>query len=753
MDQTTNLYSNGFTQRLFVEPEYGASIERGGKRRCLGCMHLYDAEFDMCPVCGYIVNTPIEHPLLLQPGIVLSGKYMVGRALNFSESGAVYIAWDMELHRKVAVKEYLPVSLATRPLGQKLVTVFAGEREIQFESGLSVFVNNAVQLSKYRRESSVVTVYDVFEENKTAYVVRELLEGETFEDYLCAKGKLSLAKAWNILAPIAHVLKLLHKGGIVHLNIEPKNIIFTEKGEVKLVDYGSYKYLAASANRRLSGNDINGYLPEETCRSLGDYSAATDVYSLAAVIYRAVTGIEPAAALTRRAALEKDGRDALEPIEKYAEGLTKNQINAINNALNVYVRDRTQNTAELEAQLFTAEKVKRVKSSIKKTDKLKWPKWLKIAAPAAALASLAVCVLAITGVIGPKTGLKNAYSVPLGQTTVPDILSMNLIEAEKVLAENNLQFVVADAKANDYAAKDTVLLQQPDAGGVVNVGQVISLTVSSGNGSAMVEDVRGFAIETARELLESRGFKVVTRENNNSDYAKDVVYAQSIEASEQEKGTEITLYVSKGNSSIVTSTQVKIPNITKMDFDAAVEMLKSKGLYVAITQVKRDKKMPDNQIISQSPSGGKTDNAGRIITVTVSRNDTSIYVPDVSNMKHEAAVKLLEQLGFSVETRRELERTVAKGTVISQSVPSGSSVEAGTKISLTVSDGYMATVPDVSGKSLERAQELLMESGLSSCIKGNDLHDNKKYVVVSQGLKPGTKAQLGEQVELTVSSD
>ena len=753
MSETTNLYGSGFTQRLFIEPDYSGSLERGGKRRCMGCMHLYDAEFDMCPYCGYAVNTEIEYAALLQPGTVLNQKYTVGKAIGYSDFGAVYLAWDMEYRRKVTIKEYLPKDLSTRGMGQPQVTVFPGEKGLHYESGLEVFVENAVHIAKYRRESAVVTVFDVFEENKTAYIVREYLEGETLEERLEKEEAFGLSSAMEILAPIIGALHLLHSDGIVHMNIEPKNIFLSDKGEVKLIDFGMSKFETAFAGRNLKSMMSEGYSPEEIYRSLGDFGSWTDVYSVAAILYRMLTGKAPADSLARRKALEKTGKDILEPVEKIATELTKSQAVAIKNALNVFSQDRTPDMATFMNELYSEGKVRARKNRIKKVDRLSWPLWAKIAAPAAAVLVMTFGALIFTGVIGPKSNLEESYSIPAGKTAVPNIHSKDIAQAEKILKEHNLQFVISDAQSNNHAVKDTVIKQEPDAGDVVNYGEIIRLTVSSGPGKAYVEDVTGFAIEDARELLEGRGFKVVTQSDHNSDYARDVVYDQTIKNIDQEKGTEITLYVSSGSSAIVTSTEIQIPDLIGSDYDNARRSLKSAGLYLAIVEISYDENIPEGQIVNQVPEGGAKGRAGEIITVTINKQKNMVYVPETEGMKKESAVEMLEAQGFVVELKEASDRRTEKGTVISQSIGSGGSVMVGTRITLTVSTGYTAQVPDVCGKPLEEAQAILMESGFSSRIKDYGDSSEKKNTVLLQSIKPGTEAELGTEVMFIVSNE
>ena len=110
------------------------------KTRCLGCMEEYDSDYGLCPSCGYEPDTEVDSPTHMKPGVLLHGKYLIGRVLGYGGFGVTYIGWDFKLQRKVAIKEYLPSEFATRLIGQTQVSVYGGNKEEQFSDGMSLFV-------------------------------------------------------------------------------------------------------------------------------------------------------------------------------------------------------------------------------------------------------------------------------------------------------------------------------------------------------------------------------------------------------------------------------------------------------------------------------------------------------------------------------------------------------------------------------------------------------------------------------------
>jgi serine/threonine protein kinase len=202
-------------------------------------MELFGDEFEICPHCGYVVGTHAEEAIHIEPGTLLYDRYIVGKVLGYGGFGVTYLGWDGKLEQKVAIKEYLPGEFSTRMPGQSQVTVFNGEKNEQFHDGLKKFVEEAKHLAKFQNEQGIVKIFDSFEENDTAYIIMEYLDGETLTDYLRREKTIPEDVAVAILMPVMESLQAVHDAGLLHRDIAPDNIFLTKSGEVKLIDFGA----------------------------------------------------------------------------------------------------------------------------------------------------------------------------------------------------------------------------------------------------------------------------------------------------------------------------------------------------------------------------------------------------------------------------------------------------------------------------------------------------------------------------------
>ena len=220
--------------------------------RCMGCMEELSPDLDVCPHCGYKKGTPPENALYLEPETILAGRYIIGKVLGAGGFGITYIAWDLEMERKVAIKEYLPKDFATRFPGQTVVSVYGGEKTEYFETGLNSFVDEAKRLAKLNSVNGIVHIFDSFIENATAYIIMEFLDGETLKDLAKREKTIPYEQAVGYLIPVLRELEKVHAEGIIHRDIAPDNIFLTKDGKVKLIDFGASKYATYLHSKSLS---------------------------------------------------------------------------------------------------------------------------------------------------------------------------------------------------------------------------------------------------------------------------------------------------------------------------------------------------------------------------------------------------------------------------------------------------------------------------------------------------------------------
>lgn len=260
---------------------------------CNHCMAQLNEIGEKCPVCGK-ENTgtiPAHH---LLPGTILNGKFYVGEALGEGGFGITYIGRDIKLDMKVAIKEFYPNGYVNRSntiSPQVNDSVTEGRRDF-FEKGRERFLKEAQILAKFSGEPGVVDVRDFFEENNTAYIIMEFLDGVDLKTYLKEKGTLTPAHTIQLLMPVMNSLKKVHAQGLIHRDISPDNIMVIGD-KVKLLDFGAARTVSAEANKSLSVMLKPGYAPEEQYRSKGNQGPWTDIYALCATMYKCITGITP----------------------------------------------------------------------------------------------------------------------------------------------------------------------------------------------------------------------------------------------------------------------------------------------------------------------------------------------------------------------------------------------------------------------------------------------------------------------------
>ena len=253
-----------------------------------------------CPHCGYDQSHAREdYPLALPHGAILDGQYILGRVLGQGGFGITYVAQEYRSRKLVAVKEYLPDGMAIRT-GTPTVTAYSGQRGENFQYGKECFLQEAKTLAEFIGNPNIVRVHSYFEENGTAYFVMDYVEGISFQKYIKDHGgKISWQEAGHILVPVMGALGAVHSKGIIHRDVTPDNIFITSSGEVKLLDFGAARYSLGDQSRSLDVVLKHGFAPREQYSRHGRQGPYTDVYSVAASFYYAVTGRRPPDAIDR----------------------------------------------------------------------------------------------------------------------------------------------------------------------------------------------------------------------------------------------------------------------------------------------------------------------------------------------------------------------------------------------------------------------------------------------------------------------
>lgn len=723
-------------------------------KRCMGCMNEYSEEFEICPYCGFVENSEPESPLHMEPGTYLADRYIVGRVVGYGGFGVTYIGWDAKLEQKVAIKEYLPSEFSTRAPGHSKLTIYSGDKAEQFSKGLNQFVDEAKRLAKFQNTTGIVKVFDSFEENQTAYIIMEYLDGETLAAKLKRDGVMAADDAISLLMPIMESLETVHEEGILHRDIAPDNIFITKDGDAKLIDFGAARYATTGYSMSLTVLIKPGFSPEEQYRTRGDQGPHTDVYSMAATLYKTITGKTPPDSLKRRVEFEKSNKDILFPLHKFAKEIPESTENAITNALNVRIEDRTPTMAAFIGEL-KSDNVKRVGNKIRRIDLLRWPLWAKISVPLVALALIVTGVLFAFGIIGFDSNLKNETEIPEGMTRTPNVVNTELHSAEDKLKGLELKIFVEGQEYSNDIPMNFIKSQNPGGGAVVDKMTNINVHISAGIDGEVVPDLYGLPLEDAKAQLESLTFVCETTEDFDATIAAGCIMKQSVEAGkEAAKGSTIVLTVSKGRdpSKEYPAKEVKVINFVGMTYNDAIKSAAKAELVIKVSEKKYSDSVPENTVMAQSVPADSVINNDKVIELTVSLGKKTVVVPYVIGATEANAKAMLSEKELKVTVEYKNSDSFAAGLVMSQSVAAKKKVSPGTEVKITVSKGAARfAVPNVVGKSETSARTTLNSKGLKVSVSYAKNSSIAEGTVISQNPESGN-VKSGDTVKMTVSS-
>ncbi len=244
-----------------------------------------------CPSCGAALGG-----LQLRVGTVLhNGALTLERVLGQGGFGITYLAHDEQLNRSVSVKELFPEG-STRRGNNVVPPATYGARG--FQDARTRFLEEARTLAQFHHEG-VIRVYGVFEENATAYMTMEYLEGHTLGQEINQLGPLEPKTVREIAERILDALEVVHRAGLLHRDIKPDNVFLADDGRVVLIDFGSARTFVSSQTVQHTRLVSAGYAAPEQYASSAKFGPYTDIYGLSATLYHALMGQAPPSATDR----------------------------------------------------------------------------------------------------------------------------------------------------------------------------------------------------------------------------------------------------------------------------------------------------------------------------------------------------------------------------------------------------------------------------------------------------------------------
>lgn len=543
---------------------------------CMGCMKEI-GNVQQCPFCGFHNDTVAPAPYL-PLRTVIGGRYTVGKVISASGDGVTYIAWDNESRETVTVREFLPVENITRLQGQTEVIVNEDSRLVFYDSVREFLALNR-KLAMSRNLSALIPVIDIIEENNTAYAVSEYLETITLRDFLLKSrtGYLGWDKVKTLMMPVLTTVASLHSMDIYHRGISPNTLVLGRDGKLRLT--GFMISSARCLKTRVKPEMFPGYAAIEQYHDVDDTGAWTDVYGIAAVIYRALIGSTPAEAS------ERITNDKLMIPPRFAEALPAYLVSALDHALTIEPGDRTATVDELREELsgspstMASNAIHEVRereveaptttedevAERKRLEKLARQEQQKHEQIKMALIAFAIClgigVLALGGWM-TYDHFKNNPKEPTTDGVVQMIEVPNFVGQSYSRISNDevqktrFKFTV-DYQYSDSAEAGVIIGQNLEAGTQTEQGSELKLTVSKGIEYVTLIDVSGMDYNKAFNLLTEAGFvcKKVEKNNDGSHTANEVITVTPEAGKEYERGKEI--YVQVWGAPPTTATTTK----------------------------------------------------------------------------------------------------------------------------------------------------------------------------------------------------
>ncbi len=287
----------------------------------------------------------------LQPGtLLLHGQYKITRFLQNGGFGITYLAQD-SLDRKVVIKECFPGGFCRRT--NTIVSARSRAHKRELQSIIRLFVQEAHNLAKLVHPN-IVGVHQVFEDNDTAYMAIDFIDGKDLLDIVEDPSvTLKPAQIVGITRKLLSAIGFVHDHGVLHRDISPDNVLLKKDGEPILIDFGAARAHASNTNRALSALRVvkDGYSPQEFYISGSDQGPWSDLYALAASLYHVIRGAAPVNGQARLAALAEGRDDPYEPLAGSLDGYPANFLEAIDKAMSTLPKNRLQSAGEWLAML------------------------------------------------------------------------------------------------------------------------------------------------------------------------------------------------------------------------------------------------------------------------------------------------------------------------------------------------------------------------------------------------------------------
>jgi serine/threonine-protein kinase len=643
----------------------------------------------------------------IPPGTVIDGRYKVISRLGTGGMADVFLAEDQQLGRKLAVK------LLHRRFAEDPGFVERFRREAQAAAGL--------------QHPNVVSVYDRGEYDGTYYIAMEYVPGRTLKQLIRDDAPLDPVRAIDLTIQVLKAARFAHRRGVIHRDLKPHNVIVDDTDHAKVTDFGIARAGASDMTETGSIMGTAQYLSPEQAQGHA-VSAASDLYSVAVVLYELLTGTVPFDAEAAVTIALKHVSEAPRAISALNPSIPPELEQVVMWALNKNPADRPADADRFVAALEQARAAIVARGRGQRT-----------ASIAALSAAGGVAGLAGAGAAG-AAGARQPAPDP---GTMPPLPPVPPPDWESNGEDGAGHDGGADGHDGRRGARRWlwVLLLL-----VLLAGGGVAAYLLTRPAKRLVPTVVLEKLTTARAQLQNDGFGVNLNYQTDKHAAGIVINQYPLGNQKVDEGSTVTLTVSNGPGNGT------VPSVQGLQLDQAKKAITRAKLKVGRILMRSSATYAQGEVIQTDPTAGQTPPVGTPVTITVSTGKPLVAVPDVSGQSEADARSLLGGDGFNVTTSNQSSTTVKVGNVISTSPGAGTKVASGSTVNLVIAQKpTTATVPSVTGKPRDTAESVLKAAGFHVTATQQATTDQARDgVVLTQTPTGNATAKYGSTVTIVV---
>jgi serine/threonine-protein kinase len=660
-------------------------------------------------------------------GQVLDRRYQITRRLARGGMATVYEAVDTRLTRTVAVK-VMHVGLGDD-------AEFA--RKFDREARAAARLSHPNVVSVFDQGQAVLDGHTV-----RPYIVMEYIEGPTLRDVIVREAPMAPARALEVIEPVLAALAAAHDAGLVHRDVKPENVLISDRGQIKVADFGLAKAVSSQTSTATQGLLIGtvSYLPPELVLS-GRADARSDVYSAGVVLFELLTGRKPHTGETPiQVAYAHVHNDVPPPSTVHRSGGIPPYLDAL--VTGATARDAAARPHD--ARVLLAQ-VRRVRSALR--DGVADDPELTQDLSALQTGPLDLADVELTQLVppAPQSGRSGSTAVqspgyaepgrpPAASAPPPAVPSSRPVAAERAAAQQERQ---ARRRRRGWLVVLLVLLLTTLAvlaGWYLTEGR---FTTAPALASLSQKDAEQVASRSGLDLRVSEAY-------SESVPRGSVISTEPGPGAKILDGGQIDAVVSRGPE------RYPVPTVVGLTREAAAAALVNARLKPGPVTEAWSSSVPAGTVVKAGAAAGARVKPGTAVALTLSKGPKPIPVADWTGKDTGKAVAALEKAGFTVEVTTKNSDRVAKDRVLAQSPDSGSG-QKGDTIRLTRSLGpVLVTVPNVRAMGVKAAEQVMKDAGFKTRVRAAAVNYIGVGFVVSTDPKARSQAPKGSTITLYV---